>query len=384
MSWLTIIILLSALVLAATALYLSRKAGAQPQRPDPLDYIEGLKALLRGQDEQAFMKLKDTVSADTSNIDAYIQLGNIFRRRKKAEQALRVHSDLTFRDNLTEIQKKEILVSLYHDFMDMDDESSALKATAEILGLNPNDRFALSALLRAHENLGEWKEAAGIRRKLDKLDGQDSKRMLALYKIFEGEDLLEEGDPHRARLFFKEAIHFDKMCLAAYIAIGDSYYTDKRLDDAIGYWSKVITLKPELGHLVFERLKKGFFEIGRYGEYAEALTGLIQACPEHLTARLELAYFQEKKGEIDAAREHFTVAVDNHPDSMMARLGLYRLNLGTGRKEASDTVFKQLLKMAVHKEAQNFRCRNCALDSQNMVWLCPRCKTVDSFETVKS
>lgn len=384
MSLLTIIIVLSALVLAGTALFLSRRAGSQPQRPDPHDYIEGLKALLRGQDEQAFEKLKETVSVDTTNIDAYIRLGNIFRRRKKADQALRVHRDLTFRDNLTGEEKKEILISLYHDFMDLDDESSALKATAEILDIYPNDRTALSAVMRARESSGEWKEAAGVRRKLDKLDGQDSSRSLALYKMFEGEDLLEAGDPHRARLFFKEAIHLDKLCLAAYIAIGDSYYTDKRLDDAIGYWTKVITLKPEMGHLVFDRLKKGFFEIGRYGEYSDTLSSLLQVCPEHLTARLELAYFLEKKGEIDAAREHFMAAVDNHPESMMARLGLYRLNLGTGRKEASDNVFKHIMKMAVKKEAQNFSCKNCGLDSQNMVWLCPRCKTVDSFETVKS
>ncbi len=377
----TIIILLVAavVVIGWAAVQMYRRTQSGPDRPDPHIYIEGLQALLRGQDEAAFSKLKETVNTDTSNIDAYIHLGNIFRRRKKPELALQVHRDLTFRGNLTLEQKKEILTALFHDFAEMGDDAAAIRAVHEILELSPNDRFALTTLLRHHEKSGEWKETAIVRKKLDKLDGHDSGRMLALYKTFEGYDLAAQGDRHRARLFFKEAIHFDKGCLAAYIAIGDSYYDEKRLEEAIGYWTKVITIKPDEGHLVFERLKKGFFEVGRYGDYADTLTSLLQSCPEHLTARLELAYFMEKKGEFDASREHYTTALDNHPDSMLAKLGLYRLNLEANRREAATGLLKQTIKMAVKREASNFRCGECGLRSETMTWLCPRCKAVDSF-----
>ncbi|NMC43636.1 MAG: tetratricopeptide repeat protein, partial [candidate division Zixibacteria bacterium] len=332
----------------------------------------------------AFIKLKEAVTLDTENVDAYVRLGGILRRAKKPEQALQVHRDLTFRHNLTAEQKQEILTALYHDFTDLKDDASAIRAANEILTINPNDRFALTALLRTQEKAGEWKEASVIRRKLDKLDGVDSGRILALYKVFEGEELVAQGDPHRGRLFFKEAIHLDKMCLAAYLAIGDSYFNEKRLEDAIGYWSKVITLRPDMGHLVFERLKKGFFEVGRYGDYAETLTGLLQADPAHLTARLELAYFMEKKGEMGAARDHYSAALDHHPDSMLARLGLYRMNWAAGKREAADAVFKQIMKMAVKREAGNFRCKTCSLDAETMIWRCPRCRAIDSFEPVKS
>ncbi len=370
-------------MLSWVAVYFYRRAQSGPEAHDPLTYIEGLKALLRGQDELAFSKLKETVSADTNNVDAYIHLGNIFRRRKKPDLALQIHRDLTFRGTLTLEQKKEILIALYHDFVAMDDTASALKAVDELLTLSSNDRFALKTLLRHREEAGDWKGTADVCKKLGKLDGQDSGRMLALYKVFEGEDLVAQGDRHRARLFFKEAIHLDKACLAAYIAIGDSYYDEKRLEDAIGYWTKVITIKPCEGHLVFERLKKGFFEVGRYGDYADTLTTLLQSCPEHLTARLELAYFMEKKGDHDGGREHYTTALDNHPDSILAKLGLYRLNRESDRKEAADTLLRQVIKMAVKREAANFRCSECGLRSETMRWLCPRCKAVDSFSAEK-
>lgn len=376
-----IIALLILLLVMATwaAIHFYRRSQAPPEVHDSRTYIEGLQALLRGQDELAFAKLKETVNLDTDNIDAYIHLGNIFRRRKKPDLALQIHRDLTFRGNLSLDQKKEILAALYQDFMDAGDEPSAQKAVNELLSLSANDRFALKTRLRHLERSGDWKAAADVRKKLDKLDGQDSGRILALYKVFEGMDLAEQGDRHRARLFFKEAVHVDKRCLAAYIAIGDSYYDENRLEDAIGYWTKVITIRPCEGHLVFESLKKGFFEVGRYGDYADTLTTLLQSCPEHLTARLELAYFMEKKNEIDSAREHYTTALENHPDSVLAKLGLYRLNRQSSRKEAADMLLKQVIKMAVRREASNFRCGECGLHSETMQWLCPRCKAVDSF-----
>ncbi len=375
---------LAILVAAGVSVYWYRKSQDQQEGPDPYVYIEGLRALLRGQDEQAFSHLKNTVLADTNNIDAYIQLGNIFRRRKKYDQALKVHKDLTHRAGLTSADKKEILMSLYKDYMALGEEITAMKAVNEMLSVEPNDKFALELSLRWAEKQEEWKEATSIRRKLDKIEGVESNRAMALYKVFEGHQLHEQGDQHRARLFYKEAIHIDKNCLAAYVAIGDSYYNEKRMEDAISYWTRVIALKPAEGQAVFERLKKGFFEIGRYGDYAEALSTLLQACPEHLTARLELAYFQEKKGDLNGAREHYVSSQDNHPDSLLVKLGLYRLNYESDRKEAAETIFRQVMKMVVKKEATNFRCRECYLVVERKVWLCPRCKAVDPFKIVRS
>jgi lipopolysaccharide biosynthesis regulator YciM len=69
---------------------------------------------------------------------------------------------------------------------------------------------------------------------------------------------------------------------------------------------------------------------------------------------------------------------------MLAKLGLYRLNQEMGKKELADTILKQIIKMAVKKEASSFFCGNCGLPADNMAWLCPRCKAVNSFKAVKS
>ncbi len=366
------------------ALYFWRQLQVGEPKPDSASYISGLKAIMRGQDERAFTSLKEAISIDSENIDGYLQLGNIFRRMNKTEQALEIHLNLTFRHDLAGEEKKEILEALYHDFVSLDDVPSADKAIGEIVELFPGDRWALIQLLASLEKDHKWKEAAVVLKKIDKQTGSDSSDRLALYKVFEGEQLAEGGEPHRARLFFKEAMHIDKSCLASYLAIGDSYYKESRLEDALGYWTKVITMNPDKGQFVFDRLKKGFFEVGRYGEYAEALSNLLISRPDHLTARLELAYFNERKGDLDSAREHFSSAFDDHKGSMLSRLGLYRLNRDAGKKEKAEAVFKQVMKLAVRKEAGDFVCTSCNLHSENMIWLCHRCHAVASFEPVRS
>jgi lipopolysaccharide biosynthesis regulator YciM len=43
-------------------------------------YIRGLSALIDGDDHVALDLLKDAVREDSSNIDAYIRLGDLYRR----------------------------------------------------------------------------------------------------------------------------------------------------------------------------------------------------------------------------------------------------------------------------------------------------------------
>ena len=379
----TIIIVFCIGLLVIVWYYWLRRGQEREERPDPSVYINGLRAILRGQDEQAYAYLKQTIAADTNNVDAFIQLGNLLRRLNKPDQALKIHRDLTYRGNLSAEEKKEILLALYYDYKALDNEVTGIKAINEIIELYPDDIPSLKMLLRWLEKTGEWKEAGQIRRHLDKLENVDSGRRLALYKVFEGYALGDKGDRHRARLFYKEALHIDKTCLAACLSLGDSYFDEKRLEDAIRYWMRIIELRPEAGHVVFERLKKGYFETGQYGQYADTLTKLLQACPEHLTARLELAYFLEKKGERSAAREHYVIAQDNHPESLMAKLGAYRLNREDGREEMAEAILRGALKLAVKKEARSYTCGECGLVMESKVWLCPRCKAVDSFPSAK-
>ncbi len=60
-------------------------------------YTEALEALLQGDSDSAFEKLRELIREDTENVRAYLKLGDIFRQRGQAEQAIKIHRSLTFR-----------------------------------------------------------------------------------------------------------------------------------------------------------------------------------------------------------------------------------------------------------------------------------------------
>ena len=63
----------------------------------PRFYTEALRALVEGDDQTAFERLKAVVTEDSSNLDAYLKLGDLLRRRGRIDKAIKVHEDLTLR-----------------------------------------------------------------------------------------------------------------------------------------------------------------------------------------------------------------------------------------------------------------------------------------------
>ena len=54
-------------------------------------YTEALEALLDGDSDSAFEKLRELIREDTENIRAYLKLGDIFRERGQVEQLSLIH-----------------------------------------------------------------------------------------------------------------------------------------------------------------------------------------------------------------------------------------------------------------------------------------------------
>ena len=201
---------------------------------DPTVYIDALKALLDGYDDLAFSKFREVVAEDSSNVDAYVRIGDILRRYGKPDKALQVHKDLTIRHGLTNDEKKLILKSLSDDFINSKDIASAKAALKELLSLDGNNRWALEKFLDIYSQTGEWEEAFEVKEKLIKQDDSKSKSGLAIYKFLHGEKHFNEKEYHKARVHFKEAISIDPRCVPAYLYIGDSYLAENREEDERG------------------------------------------------------------------------------------------------------------------------------------------------------
>ena len=339
MDTIIIVFLLAVIALMIMFMYYDRYKKDKKGK-DPKAYIEGLRALLDGRDEKAFGCFRDVVAEDSSNIDAYLRIGEILRIYGKPDKALQVHRDLTLRHNISVADKKAILLAIAQDYNDLEDLQSATSALNELLALDPNDRKAYEQLLEILVKTGQYDDAYATKEKLIKIGREHSRKGLAIYKYYQGQALFEKKSFHKARLLLKEAIGMDENCTQAYVTLGDSYIMENRLEDAVAAWRNMVRLVPDESYRVMGRLKKALFDLGRFGDISAVCDDILDVSPSNLYARLALADYHMKKGENSTAAEHLQKAVDSHPDSNLPLLELARLFLATGDQERLSTLME--------------------------------------------
>lgn len=290
-------------------------------------YVEALKDLLDGRHEKAFSELRQVVSEDSGNIDAYLRLGKILRDNNKPAQALQVHKDLTLRSGLNPDEKAEILKQLYLDYIELKEFDTAEAALKELVTIKPKDRWSLIKLLELQKEQQKWDEAYDTAVMLLKIEENKSKKPLASFKYQMGFQLYKKREYHKARVLFKEALGFDPEYVNAYLSIGDSYNEEERYEDAVNFWNKMISNVPDKGHLVIDRLKKVLFDLGRYGEVDNICQNILAHSPKNQMARFCLAEFYEKKGDTDLAVDILIGIIDDYPDDTKSVVELTRIYL---------------------------------------------------------
>ena len=188
----------------------------------------------------------------------------------------------------------------------------------------------------------KWDDAYDTAVSILKTDSNKSKKPLATFKYHLGEEMIRKREYHKARLFFKEALGLDPGYTPAYLAVGDSYLDEARLEDAVNFWKKLIDAVPEDGGQVIERLKKALFELGRFGEIADICHSILKHSPSNVEARLTLAEFYEKKGDMDAAEELLTQLVDDDPEDLKSIMGLVGIYVDRGETRKLQDLLRML------------------------------------------
>jgi lipopolysaccharide biosynthesis regulator YciM len=305
-------------------------------------YISALQAILAGNQVDAFYKLKEVVSQDSSNIDAYLRLGKILADRGKAKQAIQIHSDLLLRADLTPAQKTEINHFLIEDYVmdgqidhaidllrkEFDGDASRLDTGARLVDL----------LMEG----GKFEEAETIAEKLNKRDSDRFAAQLATVKIMLADRFRDEGKGKRARILYKAAHHLDNEKHDVWVKIGDSYLDEDRTEDAVKAWITLTEESPQSAHLVFDRLRRSLFDLGQFNTINSIFEGILERDQNNVSALLALGELYHKKGDHMQALEYYRQALALKPELTAANLGIARIYRDQGRiDDAFDILEKQ-------------------------------------------
>ena len=305
-------------------------------------YVKALQDLLDGRIESAFSNLRQAVSEDSGNIDAYIRLGQILRNHGKPERALQVHKDLTLREGLAADQKASVLKELFSDYSSINDTDMAEAALKELLSYDSGNRWAHLKLLELQKEEFKWEEAYDTAVTILKLESDKSKKPLAVFKYNIGMDLVKKREYHKARVLLKEALGLDPKYSNAFIAIGDSYAQEERYEDAVSFWEKLIEAVPSDGGRVIDRLKRTLFDLGRFGDIESICEKILEQIPSDRKAKLTLAEIHKKKGELDSAERLLFDLVEESPKDVNIVMQLVRLYLEKNENEKLDFLFRNI------------------------------------------
>jgi lipopolysaccharide biosynthesis regulator YciM len=335
-------------------------------------YMEALKDLIRGDEESAFRHLKRVVKEDTANIDAYLKLGDIFRRKGEVVRALQIHRQLTVRNNLNTHTRMELLKSLALDYMESEKDEQAIAKLKELISLNKKDLWGHQQLLRQFESQKDWSQALSVQETIFKITSQKDDSLLALYEVQMGHKWAAQKEFHKARLKYKDALRRDRLCVPAYLNLGDAYQQEGRLDEALESWKELLQKVPEKAYLAFERLERALYEKGQFGEVAKIYRDLLERDPDNLRALLALATLYDKKGNLDEAIRTCLRALQVDATSYVARQLLVKFYQQKGDQIKFMENLEALISSA-EVTPNRFFCQNCGHESQEPLWRCPHC-----------
>ncbi|MBN2364628.1 MAG: hypothetical protein EH225_00625 [Calditrichaeota bacterium] len=373
-------LLIALLVIAALLIIYYFTREYRKPRGGRNNYLEALEYLVDGNEKWAIQKFKEAIRENSENIDAYLRLGDLLRKKGLTSNALKIHKDLMLRSNLSGDTQTKIKYSLMLDYEMMGNTAQAIETAYSIL---ENDKSfhaeTATRLLNYLEKEEKWQEAYDTIKKYFKNPSTQLKKKAALYLVFDGLKLQEKEQGRDARIKYKEALKTDSNCAAAYYYLGSSYYAEGRLEDAVQEWKTLCAAIPPKAQVAFDDLERTWFDLGKFTEAEKLYKSIVDKNPQNIHAYISLAEIYEKKEDFDTALDildRMSEEFKGEPQIVGYKIQLL-LNKNQNKQAGSHALefFQKNFTLTDIK----FECQECQYISNKPLWICPQCKSIDSF-----
>jgi len=363
-------------------------------------YSEGLDMIINGNRRGAYKNFKSIIEKDTSNINAYLRLGQVVREGGNPDQALKIHRGLNLRKGFTHYEQVELYKNLSLDYYSRGNLENAVEQSQNILKIEKSSEWALTHLVKYFREMNNWSEAGKYLEILQKVTQKPDVRKLALFKIQEGRMFAENNDFVKARSIYEEALNIDNDASAAYYFIGKSYSQESEtsyqnavkadesfigsehspiyqtnldeakqlLSKAIPMWIRYCESRPQQSWMVIHLLKDALFTLDRYPEMENILKTILQNDSNNIEVIASLADIYAQRGENSEALEFIDSALEKDDTSLLVRLIKLKLQ---ARAQSGGSDMTRELDEIIHflvTDKQFQRYKNTSRDS-DVLWL---------------
>ncbi|MCK4548549.1 MAG: tetratricopeptide repeat protein [Candidatus Krumholzibacteria bacterium] len=340
-------------------------------------YIEALYALIEGRKEDAYSLLTSAVRNGETDIDAYIQLGNLMREKGQSEKALQLHRGLTVRRDLTFEDEKAVQLAIAEDLASLGRIERAV-AALETVRKKRKDADVLATLHKLYHVQGDYENSYSALRDLSRIDDSVTPLMRSSYLTSVACSLIETGDIDRAGKYLDKARKEDGTCPGALYFSAGLAMDRGDLDRAAIMWEDLLSI--DMGYFpeVATRLEKALFESGRFDELEGILSRLLLKYPSDSLLLSSLAGFYAKKGEISRGIDLLEGERGRMSDNSTLSVSLASLYIKSGRTDEALSVLEE--NNMIPSASGSWKCSDCGEVYETSLGFCRACCSFDSIQ----
>jgi lipopolysaccharide biosynthesis regulator YciM len=335
-------------------------------------YLSAIDSLVRGEPQAALEPLRELAKRDAENVGVFLRLGDLVRRMGYPERGYRIHADLLARPIAKPEDEVVIHQSLLEDLLELERPEELGRIAEKLLSLDRKNPIALRAMTRAHEDRGDWQKACELLDEWHAVDPDHTRPTPAQMRIHVARLHLDAGRAREARKLLDEAVKMTPDGSAARVFLGDLLVLEGEVEKACEQWMQYLREYTDRSDLVFARLERAYFEMGRFGELVSVYQSLATGRSANPHAAVALADMHRRRGRLDEAVRQLETVLEQNPDHQLARRQLIGSLLQIGRTEHALRELDSLLG-ATARGASGIACGVCGLTGADLWVRCERC-----------
>ncbi|MBM4196516.1 MAG: hypothetical protein FJ197_05365 [Gammaproteobacteria bacterium] len=342
-----------------------------------LDYVRGLKFILKEQPDRALDALTGPGELDEDTVETHFALGQLFRRRGELERAIRVHRDLLARPKLAREQREQAQFELADDYLGAGLFDRAENLLGELRASPRHEVEALRKLIRLSELAREWERSIELRRELERATGAGSSHGEVAHYFCELADQARAAkDLQRAAGWIDRAESSQADTARVLMTRGLIASDQGDHDRALRSFARLGDREPSLLVEVLPRLHGAALAAARPGDFSDYLRSCLARDPASARAIAFAAMLDARITDPLALQALWDFVAGDQTLQLLVDHGRFQAASTPERAQALERVRGALRAMAT--AGRNYRCLECGYSSMLLQWQCPGCAAWDT------
>ncbi len=344
-------------------------------------YMTGLNYLLNEQPDKAIDTFIQLLEVDSETVETHLALGSLFRRRGEVDRALRLHQNIIARPALAGDLRQMAMFELGLDYLAAGVLDRAEHIFEDLKSSQHHGTVSLQQLLNIYQSTKDWERAITTAQQLQMQNHIDSRAACAHFYCELAELSINQNQLSTANKQLKQALKTDKKSVRVSFLQAKIAMQQQNWKEAIKYFRNLLNQDIDFFSEILPDLKSCFAAINDEKGYQKLLNEATESGAGSSVFLAMANSVRDAKGD-KAAGEYITRHLRQHPSlkGLQALIELHLIYSSDTAKESLN-ILKDLVDDLI-KSKSSYRCESCGLESKQLYWNCPSCKSWGSIKPI--